>query len=164
MTRALILMRHAKSSWDDPLLDDHDRPLNKRGRKSAQALGDWLRAQEYLPDQTLCSSSTRTRETLSGLALDTDTHFTEALYHAGAQTLLNQLQTATGAYVLMIAHNPGIADFAERIVQAPPDHARFYDYPTGATLVARFDIDNWAEATWHSAIAEDFIIPRALLS
>ena len=62
MTRRLILMRHAKSSWDNPFAEDHQRPLNGRGKRSAKAIGEWLRAQGYLPDQILSSSATRTRE------------------------------------------------------------------------------------------------------
>ena len=58
--RRLVLMRHAKSSWGDPGLDDHDRPLNKRGKRSAEALGDWLRAQTIVVDEALVSSSART--------------------------------------------------------------------------------------------------------
>ena len=66
MTLQLILMRHAKSSWDDPAAADFDRPLNGRGRRSAKALGHWLRQRGWLPDRVLCSSARRTRETLDG--------------------------------------------------------------------------------------------------
>ena len=69
----LILMRHAKSDWSYAGLDDHARPLNKRGRTSAAALGNWLRHNEYIPDHVLCSSAERTGETLLGLGLDPQT-------------------------------------------------------------------------------------------
>ncbi|MEX0281560.1 MAG: histidine phosphatase family protein [Arenibacterium sp.] len=164
MTRTAIVMRHAKSSWDDPWREDHERPLNKRGRRSAQVLGDWLRMRGHLPDQTLCSSAARTRETFEGLNLKTEIEFIGALYHAGARTLLSHLQKASGKSVLLIAHNPGIADFAEQLVNTPPDHDRFYDYPTGATLVVTLDISDWSDVTWRSGTVKDFVIPRALLS
>ena len=61
--RRLILTRHAKSAWDDPSMDDHDRPLNDRGRRSARALGDWLASRGYDPEEVLCSTSRRTVET-----------------------------------------------------------------------------------------------------
>ena len=64
MTRTLILTRHAKSSWDDPFLNDHDRPLNKRGRKSAPVIAGWLRENGWLPDEVLSSTSARTRRNL----------------------------------------------------------------------------------------------------
>ena len=67
--KRLILMRHAKSDWGDPMLPDHDRPLNKRGRRAASALGHWMREAGLRPDQILCSSATRTQETCARLAL-----------------------------------------------------------------------------------------------
>lgn len=164
MTRTLILTRHAKSSWDDPRQDDHDRPLNNRGRKSAKAIGDWLRAQGHVPDAGLSSTSLRTRETWGGLGFDVPVTFDEALYHAGPETIFRVLQRATVPTVLLLGHNPGIGAFAERIVGTPPDHARFLDYPTCATLVVRFDTDDWRTITWGSGDALEFVIPRELLA
>ena len=69
MTLRLILMRHTKSSWDDPWQGDHARRLNGRGRRSAEALGNWLRAKGHLPDVALSSDAVRTQETFAGLAL-----------------------------------------------------------------------------------------------
>ena len=68
MTLRLILTRHAKSSWDDPLMSDHDRPLNARGKAAAADLGGWLASRSYLPGQVLCSDALRTRETWEGIA------------------------------------------------------------------------------------------------
>ena len=96
--RRLILMRHAKSDWNHPGLGDHDRPLNARGIASATALGDWLRAKDYIPDAVLCSSAERTGQTLLGLALPdgVPTTFTRTLYLAEAPQMLEQLRTAEG--------------------------------------------------------------------
>ena len=69
----------------------------------------------------------------------------------------------TGKRVLMIGHNPGIAAFAEQIVQNPPEHTRFWDYPTGATTVMEFDAENWGEVTLGSGRVTQFVIPRELL-
>jgi len=160
--KRLILMRHAKSSWDDPLLDDHARVLNGRGRISADALGDWLRAKLYKPDQALVSDAARTRETFARLNFICDTRFTSALYHAGARTMMQVLKGAQGNTVLMIGHNPGIAEFAEQIVAQPPDHMRFYDYPTCATTVMEFDIDDWAKVKSGTGQVLDFVIPREI--
>ena len=65
--RRLILMRHAKSSWADPGQRDLDRPLNKRGRRSAALVGGWLKRKGYRPDQALVSSARRAQETWSGV-------------------------------------------------------------------------------------------------
>ena len=162
MTRTLILMRHAKSSWDDFMLSDHDRPLNKRGIASARALGDWLCTKGYLPDCVISSTAMRTQETFEGLNLSVTPEYTRALYHAGAERMLDVLQGADGTCVLMLGHNPGIADFVERLVNASPAHPRFLDYPTGATTVTQFDVDNWRDVRFGQGTVQDFVIPREL--
>jgi phosphohistidine phosphatase len=167
MTRRLILTRHAKSSWDDPGLDDYDRPLNWRGRKSAEAIGDWLRANGHVPDEVLISGARRTVDTWGRMAPDMPADVVmrsvPALYHAGPQTMLNVLRAATAPIVMLIGHNPGMAEFAERLVAAPPDHPRFADYPTTATTVMDFDIDSWAQADWHGGRVIGFTVPRDLI-
>ncbi|MCV3273712.1 SixA phosphatase family protein [Roseobacter sinensis] len=164
MTRTLILMRHAKSDWSHAGLRDHERPLNGRGRVSAQALGAWLRDREHLPDEVLCSSATRTGETLQRLELPKDipVRYMNELYHAEASCMRDVLMQAVGACVLMIGHNPGICDVAHRLVRTAPDHPRFEDYPTGATLVVRFAAPSWAEIGWHEGQPIDFVTPREL--
>lgn len=163
MTRTLILMRHAKSSWDDPLQDDFDRTLNARGRASATALGNWLRQNGHLPDQVLCSSAHRTRETLTRLDLTSDTEFSDRLYLAGESRMMRALQNAHGQTVLMLGHNPGIAGFAEQLVAQAPAHPRFHDYPTCATLVVSFDIEDWQSLRSGTGQVIDFVIPREII-
>ena len=68
MTKRLILIRHAKSAWDDPLTPDHDRPLNARGEGAARDLGQWLASRGYVPQEILCSNALRTRATWDGIA------------------------------------------------------------------------------------------------
>lgn len=162
MTRRLILMRHAKSSWTDPMLRDHDRPLNRRGRQSAAALGNWLRAKSFVPDHALSSSSVRTQETFERLRLPCPVDILPALYHAAPAVLMDTLRAARGQSVLMIAHNPGIADFASRLVTKPPVHDRFFDFPTCATLVAEFKCADWADIEYGQVVPIEFVIPRAL--
>jgi len=163
MTRTLILTRHAKSAWGNNAPSDHARPLNKRGRKSAVALGNWLRDNNHLPDQVLSSSSQRTRETYDLLEIPAPAVFIERLYHASSEMILQVLREAEHANVMILSHNPGIAAFAHAITTCPPDHKRFDDYPTGATLVAEFDIDSWSDLTWSTGRAIDFVVPRELL-
>ncbi len=163
MTHTLILTRHAKSSWDDPLLGDHDRPLNKRGVRSAKALGDWFRSTGLDPDQVLCSSALRTCETYEGLGLKARPEFTSALYHASEDQMLTVLGRATGKTVLMLGHNPGIGGFAAGLAKAPPEHSRFFDYPSGATLVLKFETEDWGLVSWRTGLVAEFITPRELL-
>lgn len=162
MTRTLILMRHAKSDWGSASLPDHARPLNTRGAGDAPLMGDWLRRQGHLPDEVLCSTATRTQETLAGLAIDAPVRLLPALYHAEPDTMLDALQTASGARVLMVGHNPGIAAFAADLVAHAPDHPRFDDYPTSATLVVTFDIPDWTALHYGTGRAIAFAIPADL--
>lgn len=168
MPLTLILMRHAKSAWDDPKQDDFDRPLNARGRKSADAVAHWLIDNGYLPDVVVVSGARRTVETWARMAaLMPDTATMEsnpALYMASAETILGVLRSARSPSVMLICHNPGIAECAERIVQAPPDHPRFQDYPTAAVTVIEFDGDTWRDVAWGSGSVLDFIIPADLTS
>ncbi|PRY92214.1 SixA phosphatase family protein [Donghicola tyrosinivorans] len=163
MTLRLILMRHAKSAWDDPLMEDHDRVLNARGQRSAQAMGDWLRDKDCLPGQVLCSSATRTRETLDQLKLpEAETDYLRRLYLAGSDVMMEVLQSAEAQTVLMLGHNPGIAEFAARLLAHAPDHPQFRRYPTCATLVADFPQNDWGAVRFHTAHPVDFIVPREL--
>lgn len=163
MTRTLILMRHAKSSWDDPGLDDHERPLNKRGRRSAAALGRWLTRRDYLPDEVLSSDAARTRETwhLTGLTARA-VRFLPALYSAGPDEILETLRGATGRTVMVLGHNPGIGVLAGELAEEPPSHARFYDYPTGATTVFDFPGKDWRAIAARRAAIREFVVPRDL--
>ncbi len=163
MTRTLILMRHAKSSWDDPSLRDLDRPLNARGRASAMAMGAWLRDNGYAPEAAVSSNSKRTAETFEGLGFDIPVTFTSDLYHAGPDMMLEVLRAQSATTVLMLGHNPGIAEFAYRLVSTPPGHARFDDYPTCATCVIHFDTDAWTQTGWRSGQPVDFAIPREVI-
>lgn len=162
MTRTLILMRHAKSDWGSPGLPDHARPLNTRGAGDAPVMGDWLRHQGHLPEEVLCSTAIRTQQTLSGLALDAPVRLLPALYHADPDTMLDALQAASGDCVLMLGHNPGIAAFAADLVAKHPDHPRFDDYPTSATLVVTFDIHDWTALRYGTGRTLAFAIPADL--
>ena len=166
--KRLILTRHAKSSWDDPSIPDHDRPLNDRGRAAATDLGQWLASRGYVPGTTLCSDSVRTLKTWAGIApgLPGEPVFEvkPALYQAGPDVMLAVLRHASVGTVMMIGHNPGIAEFAERLVAHPPLHAEFARYPTGATLVADFAVDSWADLQFGSGTTIDFIIPREIVA
>lgn len=168
MSLQLILTRHAKSDWDDPALSDHDRPLNPRGQRDAPRVGAWLKAQGHCPDLALISSAVRAQETWARLSpafgVDVGMITLPTLYLAPAEQMLTALRkSAIGAQsVMMIGHNSGIGDFAQQILGARPDHSRFADYPTCATLVVSFAARAWAEVAWGSGRAVDFIMPRDL--
>ncbi|MCB1387857.1 MAG: histidine phosphatase family protein [Rhodobacteraceae bacterium] len=166
MMKRLILTRHAKSSWDDPTMSDHDRPLNERGKAAAADLGEWLASRGYVPGEVLCSDAERTQKTWEGIepALPGTPILTlkPALYHAGPDVMLAVLRHASADTVMMIGHNPGIAEFASRIVAQEPPIPEFHRYPTGATLVVSFEAPTWTDVDWHSGSVRDFIVPREI--
>jgi len=161
--RRLILTRHAKSSWDKPGLDDRDRPLNGRGRKAARELGRWLASRGYLPDEVLSSDSLRTRETWAGVAeklpRPPEPRWMPELYHADPATMLDVLRQARGGTVMMVGHNPGIGEFAATLPARWPADPDFERYPTAATLVVDFDIDDWAALEPGRGSVLDFFTP-----
>ncbi len=163
MTCTLILTRHAKSSWETDAPSDHARPLNTRGVRSSIALGAWLRDSDFVPEHVLSSSSQRTRETYELMELGASASFIERLYHASSEVMFQVLREAESKRLMLLGHNPGIAAFAHAILHHAPAHSRFEDYPTGATLIAEFPIDNWSSLSWNSGRTVDFVVPRELL-
>lgn len=168
MTRCLILIRHAKSGWDDPFADDHDRTLTQRGIASADAIGRWLAGRGHCPDHVLCSTAARTVQTLEQilphlLPARPGIDYLGGLYHAAASDIAAIITGAKGATVAVIGHNPGIGDLACGLVKERPDHPRFPVYPTAATTVIDFAIDDWAQLRPCSGTVIDFVVPRDLL-
>lgn len=149
----LILLRHAKSTWDDPFAEDHDRVLNARGRDSAKAIGDWLRREGHLPDRVLCSSSARTRETLALLDLnEAEIVIDPSLYLASVHHLAKTIAEHDDVESLMVlAHNPGLGDLAVRLAAGQIEDDAFFAFPTCACLVL------------DAGAVVDFMVPRRLL-
>lgn len=166
--KRLILTRHAKSSWDDPLMSDHDRPLNERGKAAAADLGQWLASRGYGPQEVLCSDALRTRKTYSGMAPALPgtpvLELKPSLYHAGPDVMLAVLRHAKADTTMMIGHNPGIAEFAARLVAKPPLNPEFGRYPTGATLVVDFNVESWDQIELGKGVVVDFIIPKEFVA
>jgi phosphohistidine phosphatase len=167
----LILMRHAKSSWDDPAMPDTARPLNKRGRRAATAIGMWLRKRVAIPAAVLSSPSSRTRETWERVATELGAkgtalpqpHWDDALYLAEPADMLAVLRTATGpGPVLMLGHNPGISLFAGAILERAPALAAYERYPTGATAIIDLDAPAWPQVDWGCGRLVSFVTPREL--
>jgi phosphohistidine phosphatase len=123
----IYLLRHAKSSWDEPELADDERPLAARGRRNAAALAEHVRTEEILPELILCSTARRARETLAALVpvLDGElvASFEHDLYGASAPALLARLQVVPEdtSSVMLIGHNPGLEGLAVLLAgdQAP---------------------------------------------
>lgn len=172
----LTLLRHAKSSWDEPL-DDHDRPLAKRGLKAAPEMGAALAAMGLRPDLVICSGAVRTRETLA-LVLDElgapapDVVYDDSVYMASPQTLLKRLRAiapgpdrGTPRHVMLVGHNPGMEELALELVGsgAADDRARMAKkFPTAAAAVIAFNADAWASIKPGTGRLEHFLTPKRL--
>lgn len=169
-TRTLLLLRHAKSSWDDPSLRDHDRALSTRGRRASLALRGHLESIAPTVDLVLCSTARRTVDTWDGIAPafapTPEVVFDIDLYGASAHRLLAALRDVpdTMAGVLVIAHNPGIADVAAELTGAGDLAVRsrlHQRYPTGG-LTTLTVTGSWSELDWGDAELVDFVVPRDL--
>ena len=167
MSLRLILIRHGKSSWDDPYGDDHARVLNERGRTSATAIGEWMAQEGYLPNILLCSDAARTQETarlvLTSLAPQPKLQLSGRIYHASPDTILDLIHQQTVQTVAVIGHNPGIGMLANALVKTAPKHHRFSDYPTCASTVIDFDVSSWGQVKPRSGTCAAFVVPRDLI-
>lgn len=169
--RTLLLLRHAKSSWDDPGLVDHDRPLSPRGVRAAKKVAGHLHESGLRPDLVLCSSARRTRQTLEGLELilggTVEVRIETELYGASSHELLLRLQAVDPAVstVLVIGHNPGLEDLAVDLAgDGEPAaltelHTKF---PTAALAVFDLGGDEWADLRHESARLIEIVLPREL--
>jgi phosphohistidine phosphatase len=141
----LLLMRHAKSSWKDASVPDHQRPLNQRGKSDAPLMGKYLREQGILLDALLCSTAVRARETAGGLlqeyTFEGEVVYMDDLYHASPETLIALLKQLPDRIftAMVIAHNPGLEIFLETVC-AESEHM-----PTASVASVKFSFDHWAD-------------------
>jgi len=162
MTLTLILTRHAKSAWDDPALDDFDRPLSKRGRRDARRIGRWLRETGVFPQRALASPALRTRETLAAIAPRLPAIFMDELFLAIPAAIATCIMAMPPERQILIAHNPGIGNFVEQYAKTIPDNPRFHAYPTAATTILDFDIDGWSDLRPGTGRVRAFVTPGDL--
>jgi phosphohistidine phosphatase len=166
--RTLHLLRHAKSSWDDESLADHERPLSPRGVRDAKRIGKHLGTLPSPPDLVLCSSAVRTRQTLdlirSSLGAAT-VQVEEGLYGASAGELLDRLRGLPEAArsALVIGHNPGIQDLTLDLTAPGPLFDRVsVKFPTCALATLALGDRTWSNVGQGDAELVGFTIPRDL--
>jgi phosphohistidine phosphatase len=163
----LLLLRHAKSSWDDPSLADRDRPLAPRGHRAAERMADHLRSDFPHPDLVLCSPALRTRETLDRMSNafgDAEVVVDDELYGAGEGELLERLRAVDDRFetVAVIGHNPGIHDLAIALAGSGAELGRMgAKFPTGALAVLAFD-EPWRDVSPGGGLLEAFVTPKDL--
>jgi len=168
--KRLFVLRHAKSSWDDPGVDDHERPLAARGRRATEAMAAHVRAHGIEPRLVICSSARRTRETLVGVAPGGQQLIEPGLYSASATDLLQRLRGVPDATesVMVIGHNPALQVLVLSLAETAD--ARWGDsdleamrskFPTGALATLSFDC-RWSELAPGRAELEGFVTPKQL--
>jgi phosphohistidine phosphatase len=168
----LSLLRHAKSSWDDTELEDHERPLAKRGTKDAPRIGKFMAAEELRPDLVLCSGAVRTRATLTLVLAELpgeppEIVYDDALYLAAPPGLLGRLAKvkASASHVLMVGHNPGLHALALMLTGSGERKALAGlagKFPAGALAVIEFDAGSWQALKSGSGRLSLFMTPRRL--
>ena len=168
-TRHLFLLRHAKSSWDEPSIDDHDRPLAPRGLRAAARIADYLTKRAIRPNLILCSSARRARQTLERIApslgRDAEIHIERSLYGATEDRLLERLHALPDEAdsVMMIGHNPGVQDLALLLAREGPLRTTLEDkFPTAGLATLAFGRLAWKDLDTESGELVDFAVPRRL--
>ena len=170
----LSLLRHAKSSWSDPQLDDHDRPLAKRGAKAIPLVAKYFRQEKLRPDLILCSDAMRTRATLALLLAELGAPTPRVIYddnlYLAPPAVIRGIVTASASggepqHILVVGHNPGLHALALELVghgERKLLAALAQEFPTGTLAVLNFQAAAWAEIEGSTGNLEHFTTPRRL--
>lgn len=163
--RTLILMRHGKSAYPDGV-PDHERPLAPRGEREAGLAGDWLRAHAPAIDAVLCSTATRTRETLACTGIDAPVRFVGRLYGAAPGTVIDEINRVDDdvTALLIVGHEPTTSSLALILADTQTSNIAAAEnisekYPTSALAVLQVS-GSWSSVEPGSAALIDFHVPR----
>ncbi|WP_084650122.1 SixA phosphatase family protein [Stappia stellulata] len=167
----LLLLRHAKSDWNDATVLDHDRTLNTRGRNAAPAVGEHMARHGLIPDKVLCSTAQRARETLAlvmpHLAGETDIRITRGIYDDSEMDYVDMVRAlgGTSRTLMLIGHNPAMRDTALELVgSGNPSLVEAIEgkYPTAALAVIDFAANRWSEVERETGRIVAYCLPRHL--
>ncbi len=146
-TKTLFLLRHAKSSWDDPSLEDIDRPLNKRGKKDAPEMGKRLAKYDVIPQVVVSSPALRAYRTAQKVSEElgfekADICVDERVYSWDSNTVLDVINSLDDKYqsAMIVFHNPAITDLVNELTRADIDNV-----PTCGVATIGFDTENWSQ-------------------
>jgi len=167
--KVLYLLRHAKSSWEDSGLADHERPLASRGKRAAAAVADQMRRQGIQPALVLCSTARRARDTVKPLRRvlpdEAEVRFESALYAASSDELLGRLRSVPEQVpsVMLVGHNPGLQELGLRLARPSARRdALESKFPTGALAVIEMDAASWRDVAESPGELTSLILPREL--
>jgi len=160
--KTLLLLRHAKSSWDNPGLRDFDRPLSARGERDAPRIGKALRKRAVTPALIFSSPAARAKATIEAVTksakLDAEPKFDEKIYGASTPELMRIIRRLPdeSSCVLLVGHNPGFEDLVERLT------GKSERMPTAALACIQFQIDHWDDVEDHKGTLDWLITPKQL--
>ncbi|HEY1330938.1 MAG TPA: histidine phosphatase family protein [Actinomycetota bacterium] len=168
--RHILLLRHAKSSWDDPALEDRDRPLSPRGRRAADAMAAHVAASAIRPALILASPAKRARQTAkpvaNALGDAVEVTIDERLYTFDAGPLADRIRAVDPSVraVMLVGHNPAMQELALRLASRGDRlHLIREKYPTGALATLELGDDSWKSIGDGDAALIDFVVPRDLV-
>jgi phosphohistidine phosphatase len=160
--KKLLLLRHAKSSWEDASLPDFERPLNERGQRAAPLIGKFMREQKLRPDLVLCSPAKRTRETialvLEAAGIEPLLRYDERIYEASVANLLEIISRIEDdkAEVMLVGHNPGFENLLERLT------GESIRMPTATLARIALNAERWREVAANGGQLELFVTAKDL--
>jgi phosphohistidine phosphatase len=159
----LLVLRHAKSSWDDPAWSDFERPLNDRGLRTAAFMGGLIRERGFVPDFVVSSPATRARQTAEivceNAGLGISVNFDERIYEATHLTLFNLIREFADRYsrILIVGHNPGLESIVGILTGG------YEQMPTAALAVIEINSPSWSEIEPSVNNLAEFFRPKALM-
>lgn len=159
--KKLVLIRHAKSDWSNPFLDDFLRPLNKRGEKNAPLMTNLLKEKNIRPDLIISSPSLRTKQTLEyfikELNYNDEVKLEESIYEAPYENLLKVIKDIPNIHktVFLIGHNPGLCDLTNFLVDK-----NFENIPTCGIVEIDFNAKSWQDISKENSNLISFEYPK----
>lgn len=148
--KTLYVVRHAKSSWENPDLDDFHRPLNHRGEKDAPKMGKRLKEKHHKPQLIFSSPAIRAFSTAQTIAAELNIPATQVrkeqnLYHAGEDTLLEVIKNIPddAHCAMIVGHNPGLTEFVNDLLDED-----ILNIPTAGVVLGQLSISSWKDAKW----------------
>lgn len=161
--KTLLLLRHAKSSWENADQKDFDRPLNNRGLKAAPAVGRFLRGQKEQPQLIISSPAERARQTTSlvreAAGLTADLRYDERIYEASVERLMEVVSQIEDAreVVMLVGHNPGFEALLEQLT------GETQRMPTAALACLELDVDKWSKVRENTGRLKWLVKPKELI-
>ena len=161
--KTIILVRHAKSCWKDPGLDDFDRPLNIRGKRNAPFMGEKLKNRQIMPDLMLSSPAKRAKKTAIAIAEAIDypkkkIKYNANMYHTGSSYLFEMLRNQDDKHetIMLFGHNPDLNDLADMLLKNNTVH----NMPTTGVYCIGFEVDSWKKVQLGKGEAVFFDYPK----